>query len=293
MSDSARIPQVSRVRRIVAWTVLVLVALLVSAVIGDTAAASRAEHRLARALQSAPQISQEPQVNLSGFPFFRQAAAGEFSSIDIVAQAVGIGPCGTVIRGACTVDMSARLTDADVGSIWSVDGDTAITVSSLSAETRLDSVNLGRLMGITDMYISTPAPADKIGGGMPALIERTEGVMLSGTVPLPGSPERQGQYPPSAVDYTAPKVKVTVSASIELVDGRIRITADDFYDGPEEHFTADVPAELRSAVLKLFSTTLPALPLAWGTTATSAFARGSDLILTGTQSAATLRPRAY
>lgn len=293
MSDSDRISQVSRGRRVTVVAVLAVVGVLVLAFLADTLAASRAEHRLATAIAEAPEISQEPEVTLSGFPFLTRAGSGEFSTITVDALGVGIGDCGTVTRGQCTVTVRGQLADAVVGSVWDVAGDTSITAARLDAETRIDSVNLGRLMGITDLYLSTPAPEDKIGGGMPALVERTDGLMLSGTVPLPGSPEREGRYPPSASEYRAPTVQVSVTAHVTVVGGRVQIVADGFYDGPEEHFSDDVPEEFRSSVLKLFSTTLPGVPLAWNTHVSRAFARGSDLVLAGEQDHPRLTPATF
>lgn len=293
MSAPTRIRGAARLRRGLAWTVVVLVALLVTASVADLVTASRAEHRMARALMSAPTISYEPEVVYTGWPFLPKAGAGAFERMDVSARGVRIDGCGE--RGACTATLDARLLDAQVGDVWEVTGSSSIRFSSMVAETRLDSVNLGRLMNIIDLYLNTPAPEGKVGAGGPGdgLLERTTGIMLSGTVPLPGSPDTDGRFPPSASEYRHPKVKVSVSARVDVVDGRVRITALKLYDGPEEHFSDDVPAEFRSHVLKLFSTTLPRLPMAWNTAPTSALSRGSDLILIGDAPAGTVRPHAF
>lgn len=116
--------------------------------------------------------------------------------------------------------------------------------------------------------------------------------MISGTVPLPGSPETQDGFPPSAAAYTAPKVKVSVSADVFVVDGRIHIVATDLYDGPEEHYSADVPAEFRSAVLKvLHGAPTPADGV--GGTTKHALSRGSDLIAIGDSGPTVVRPIQY
>lgn len=270
---------------------------LVGALLADLFAASRAEHRLARALMGSPSVTYEPEVMLSGFPFW-PSRHDSFASVQIAARGVtlentGAPACAT--PGTCTVTRSATLHDADLGDLAAIDASSPISFASLDAETRVDSVNLGRLMNIVDLYINTPAPEGKVGGGGPqdGLLERTEGIMLSGTVPLPGSPASDGQYLPSASAYRHPKAKVSVSARVDVVDGRVRITATDFYRGPEEHFSGEVPEEFRSAVLKLFSVTLPALPLAWGTPPTSALSRGSDLVVTGSRGGGTVTPREY
>ncbi|MGB3301226.1 DUF2993 domain-containing protein [Gordonia sp. (in: high G+C Gram-positive bacteria)] len=272
-----------------AWAlVVVVVGALVALVVNDFSA-SRAEHRLARAIQASPGVPFEPDVILGGFPFLAHKSSGEFSSVLISAAGVPIGGCAGTPR--CTSTVDARLHSATLGNTSNIGPETVLHATSMTAETRIDSPTLGRLMGIIDLYVNTPAPEDKAGGGGPGdgLLERTEGIMISGTVPLPGSPETQNGFPPSAAAYTAPKVKVSVSAKVSVVDGRIRIEATDFYNGPEEHYSADVPQEFRSAVLKRFSTTLPALQMAWGATAKHALSRGSDLVAIGETPAVAVR----
>lgn len=293
MSVPSRIAAPGRARRTVAAITVAAVFVLVVAFLADLLAASRAEHRLARALLASPTVAYEPEVMFSGFPFWPNRDDTVYAQVHVSARGVPIDGCAD--RGACHADLDARLHDAVLGDPWRLGPDTELRFAALTAETRIDSVNLGRLMNIVDLYINTPAPEGKVGGGGPqdGLLERTTGIMLSGTVPLPGSPARDGRYPPSAVEYRHPKVKVSVSAHVEVVEGRVRLTADDFYTGPEEHFSADVPAEFRSAVLKFFSVTLPALPLAWNTAPTSALSRGSDLVLQGAAPAGARTPRSF
>ncbi|EGD53624.1 DUF2993 domain-containing protein [Gordonia neofelifaecis] len=282
-----------RYLRIGAWIAVIVVVGSVLALIVDDFAASRAEHRLAVAVQASPGVPFEPDVIMAGFPFLTHRASGDFSSVLISAEGVPIEGCTG--EPVCRSAVDARLQTTDLGDTGAIGPESVLRARSMRAETRIDSPTLGRLMGIVDLYINTPAPEDKVGGGGPGdgLLERTEGIMLSGTVPLPGSPETQNGYPPSAAAYTAPKVKVSVSATVSVVDGRVRIEATDFYDGPEEHYSADVPEEFRSAVLKRFSTTLPALQMAWGTTAKHALSRGSDLVAVGETGPVAVRPTDY
>ncbi|GAC57955.1 hypothetical protein GOHSU_28_00090 [Gordonia hirsuta DSM 44140 = NBRC 16056] len=293
MSTPSRISGAARLRRGLAWSAVAVAIVLAAAFLADLVIASRAEHRLARAVLESPAVVYEPEVMLTAFPFLPAAGSGEFGLVHISARGVPIGGCAD--RGACSADVDARLHDARLGDVWDLTGSTPLAFERLTAETRINSVNLGRLMGIVDLYINTPAPVDKVGGGGPGdgLLERTEGILLSGTVPFPGSPARDGKYPPSASEYSYPKAKVSVSARVAVVDGRVVIEATDFYTGPEEHFADPVPAEFRSHVLKLFSATLPDLPLAWGVPVTSALSRGSDLILLGERSGGTVEARDY
>ncbi|WP_132993092.1 LmeA family phospholipid-binding protein [Gordonia zhaorongruii] len=294
MSTSARIAPRRRVARAVALTVVAAVILLVIGYIADTFAASRAEHRIAVALERSSGIDYEPEVGLGGFPFLTHASSGEFGSMLISARGVAFdGHDDTDYDSTATVD--ARLGDVDTGRVWDVTPQTELTAQSVTAETRINSVNLGRLMGILDLYINTPAPDGKVGGGGPGdgLLERSEGVMLSGTVPLPGSPEHDHGLPPSASGYHHPKVKISVKARLSVVDGRVRIEATDLYDGPEDHYSADLPKEFYSHVLKRFSTTVPVLPMAWDVIPKKAMSRGSDLVVTGERGPGALRVDDY
>ncbi|MCF8588445.1 LmeA family phospholipid-binding protein [Gordonia liuliyuniae] len=293
MSTSARIRPSRRAAQIAAIGAVVVVIVLVIAFLADNLAASRAEHRVAVAIEESGRVDFEPEVNLGGLGFLTRAGDGRFPSMLVSARGVTITGCGD--RGACTATVDARLDDVTTGDIWDVDATTPIRAAAITAETRIDSVNLGRLMGITDLYINTPAPEGKAGGGGPGdgLLERTDGIMLSGTVPYPGSPEYADGLPPSASGYTAPKVKISVSAKVFVVDGRVHVEATGLYDGPEDHYSADVPPEFRAHVLERFSATLPTLPMAWNIAASNALSRGSDLIVAGNNDARIVKPIDY
>lgn len=163
-----------RALRIGAWLVVVAVIAGLLALIVDDVAASRAEHRLARALQSSPGVPFEPDVIMSGFPFLPRSGSGDFSSILISAEGVPIADCGR--DPVCRITVDARLQDAVVGDTGDIGPTTELKAASMHLESRLDSPTLGRLMNIVDLYINTPAPEDKIGGGGPGdgLLERTE-----------------------------------------------------------------------------------------------------------------------
>ncbi|MGO3326889.1 LmeA family phospholipid-binding protein [Gordonia sp. (in: high G+C Gram-positive bacteria)] len=293
MPPSSRIRPSRRAAQIAAITAVVVVIVLVIGFLADTLAASRAEHRVAAAVEESALVDFEPEVTLGGFGFLTRASDGRFPSMAISARGVTITGCGD--RGACTATVDARLGDVTTGDVWKFDATTPIHTGAITAETRIDSVNLGRVMGITDLYINTPAPEGKAGGGGPGdgLLERTDGIMLSGTVPYPDSPEYEHGLPPSASGYTAPKVKISVSARVFVVDGLVHVEATDLYDGPEDHYSADVPPEFRAHVLKRFSSVLPPLPMAWNTVPSKALSRGSDLVVAGNSDQRIVKPIDY
>ena len=297
-----------RARRALIVGVCVVVVLLVVAFLADLGAAARGEYRLSRSLQASPQITFDPEVTLSGFPYVSHAARGEFSGATITARGVAVAGCH--IRRGCTAELGARLGTLSVPDGWSIGPSDTMHAESVDAYTRLDSVNLGRFLGILDLTVNTPAPEGKAGGGGPqdGLLHRSSGVLLTGTVALPPSdsplPSAGGETTPvpadtpSASEYRGRKAKVSVSVDLSIRDGRLHLQATDFYDGPEEHESApelDGPdnAALRAQVLQRFSTTLPPLPLPWGIPATGAHSEGSDVLLVADTGPRDLRPSGF
>ncbi|WP_299574790.1 DUF2993 domain-containing protein [uncultured Williamsia sp.] len=275
-----------RLRRVVWGLVIVVVVAVLGALGTDTAIAINAERSLARAFVEPTNGNRglpfEPEVTISGFPAFRSVADGRYSSIGITARAVPVyaGDSCTV-KDPCHADLRTRLRDVRVpaASISNPfpQGAVFMEVGSATASTTLDSVAMGRLLGIDDLTVNTPAPEGAAGGGGPqdGLLSRTSGVLLTGSVsPGPGRPDE----------------KVSVTVDLSTVGGALRLSATGFYDGPEEHSDTTVAEADRAAVLKRFSATVPGLPMAWGATATSARSSGSDIMIEGTPHSRTWDP---
>lgn len=260
----------------------------VFALLADTLVAMRTEHSFSRSLVSSPRVIYDPEVTLAGFPFVRHAASGEFSGAVITARGVRVD-CPP--PGGCHAELGATLGMSSVPDGFDIDPSDLVHTSSIEAYTRLDSVNLGRFLGIADLSVNTPAPEHKAGAGGPGdgLLQRTNGVLLTGTVPLPPL-DTATPYPPSASEYPGPSVKVSVVVDLSVSDGRLHLTATDFYRGPEEHVEAEVPDDLRGYVLTQFTTTLPRLPMPWGITGRAAHSEGSDVVVTGARGDAEVRP---
>ncbi|MGV9712561.1 LmeA family phospholipid-binding protein [Gordonia sp. NPDC003424] len=277
-----------RTRRIAGIGIVTILVVAAIAVLTDTIVAMRSEASFSQALRASPRVIYDPEVTLGGFPFLTHAAAGEFPGAVITARGVPVACPGP---GACHAELDATLTSLSVSNGFKFESSDLLHTASASAYTRLDSVNLGRFLGIVDLTVNTPAPEGKAGAGGPGdgLLRRTRGVLLTGTVPLPPV-DTSTRFPPSASAYPGPKVKVSVVADLSVADGRLRIDATDFYRGPEEHVDADVPADLRTHVLAQFTATLPALPSPWNIAPRTAYSEGSDVVLEGRQGAADLRP---
>ncbi|MFT4125460.1 MAG: DUF2993 domain-containing protein [Gordonia sp. (in: high G+C Gram-positive bacteria)] len=289
-----------RLRRtgIVALGIVVLLA--AAGILADTVAAARAEQRLSAALATAPGIAHRPEVILGGFPYLPHAADGRFGSVAIAARAVGVPGCA--YGGGCIAELGATLGPFTVADGYAIGPTDTLHTASVTAYTRLDSVNLGRFLGIVDLTVATPAAADRVGGGGPQFgnLERTRDVVLTGTVALPpASLPMPHARPtpatsPAAADYPGPATRVSVTVDLSVRDGRLRLDATGFYTGPERHVTsaelADAPGGLRRAVLNRFSATLPRLPLPWDLPATGAHSSGSDVLLTASAGPRDLRP---
>lgn len=279
-----------RARRTITVLAAAVVVVLIVLLGVDVLVGSRTERSLARSLMTVEAIDYEPEVTIRGTPFLTHAADGSFNSATIQTRGVPIPD-----SAGNWVEMAADLGPFTVPDGFAIGPGDEIRTESVKVFSRIDSVNLGRVLGITDLMINTPAPEGIPGAGGPAdgLQRRTSGFLLTGTVPLPGSPEEQDGLPPSASEYDHPTVRITVTVDVAVVDRRIRITATDFYSGPELHESADIDDADRQAVLDRFSATLPELPMPWNIAPTGAHSAGSDLMMVGSAGPSTLRPADY
>ncbi|GAC53910.1 LmeA family phospholipid-binding protein [Gordonia amicalis] len=279
------------IRKVLVIAVTVAVVAAGSVLLVDVGAAIRSEHRLARALAESPRVPFDPEVTLAGFPFLTQASKGDYSGATIAARGVELPGCEPA-RGICRGELGATLGRFQGPERGDFTGSDVLHTSSISAYTRLDAVTLARYLRITDLTVSTPAPDGKAGGGGPqdGVVSRSEGVVFTGTVALPPDAGLAADDPPSASSFTGPKVRVSVAVDLSVSDGALEIRATDFYTGPERHVDADVPEQMRAAVLDRFSMVLPPLPMAWGLVAQRAESFGGDVQLVADSGPAGLRP---
>ncbi|MFW0796629.1 DUF2993 domain-containing protein [Gordonia sp. CPCC 205515] len=284
-------PPHHRARRIAGIGLLTVVLIAVIALLTDTFVAMRSEGSFSRSLLASPRVIYDPEVTLGGFPFLRHAAAGEFTGAVITARGV---PVTCPPPGGCHAELGATLGELSVPDGFDIGPSDLVHTSSIDAYTRLDSVNLGRFLGIIDLSVNTPAPENRAGAGGPGdgLLRRTTGVLLTGTVPLPPV-DTETRFPPSASEYPGSTVKVSVVVDVSVTDGRLHLRATDFYRGPEEHVDADVPDDLRDYVLGKFTATLPRLPMPWDIAPQAAHSEGSDVLLEGTRDRADVRPEDF
>ncbi|NMO04407.1 DUF2993 domain-containing protein [Gordonia sp. TBRC 11910] len=284
-------PRLRRAFVIIAAAVVVAV---VAAFVVDTGLGARGESRLSHSLQTSPRLEFAPEVTFGGFPFVTHAAAGDFTSLTVTARGVALPRAGSAACRAtqCWAELGVNATGVRTGAdAWSLSPDAALSLDAVTAYAKLDSVNLGRMLDLTDLSVNTPAPQGKAGGGGPGdgLLERTSGVLLTGTVALPPDAATTSSVPPSASKYTGPKVRVSVTVDLSVRADSLILTPTDFYDGPEEHASDDVPTQYRAAVLRRFGAAVPMPPLPWGVNPTSANSAGSDVLIKGSATARVVR----
>ena len=245
----------------------VLITLLV-ATIADFASAAYAEYRYSTALREASDLEFDPEITVSGFPFVDQAAGDTYGQIGITARGADLGDGR---RG----DLRSKLSDVRrAEGKWVIGQNTELTAAKATASLKIDSVNLGRFLGIVDLTVTTPAPEDKAGGGGPGdgILSTSTGVILTGTVNV-SDPRNSGHSSGQR------REKVSVAVDLSVRGGALHIDARNLYSGPAEHVESDVPPGAEPMVLAQFTKTLPVLPLPWSLPAVEAASQGSDVVL--------------
>lgn len=283
-----------RARRAGAVVLIAVIAVMVVAFGTDTTLGARSEYSLSQSLRAAPRLEFDPEVTLGGFPFVRQAQTGVFGSLVVTARGVAMPRAGSraCVATQCRAELGAEVTGVDAGRpAWSWQPDELVHFDALRAYSKLDSVNLGRMLDIVDLTVNTPAPENEAGGGGPGdgLLERSSGVLLTGTVALPPEAANRSPVVPSASAYRGDKVRVSVNVDLSATGNALRLTATGFYTGPEQHADGVVPDRYRQAVLDRFSAVVALPPLPWGVVATGAHSAGSDVLITGTAHDRTVR----
>jgi hypothetical protein len=245
-----------------AGVVLAIVVLLVAAAGIDFGATIYAEYRLARTMRDTAQLGFDPFVAILGFPVIPQAMRDHYDELEIKASAVD-----RPLIGKATLEAtmhSIDLTDAS----WLIRSDAKLPVGKLESRIIIDSLHLGRYMGIRDLMVEAPPQEtnDATGGTTESGISGSHGLVFTGT-------------PKSA--HFDKRVSVAMDLSIAGDDKTTLVfTPTGVLTGPD---TANqkVPADKRDAVLAAFAGRLPNQRLPFEVTPTSQGVRGSDVIIEG------------
>jgi hypothetical protein len=235
---------------------------LVGAAGVDFGTAVYAEYRLSRTLRDGAHLGSDPFVAILAFPIIPQALAGRYDELEIKANAVD-----HPLVGKATLEATMHSIDlADTS--WLIRPDAKLPVGKLESRIIIDSVHLGRYIGITDLMVEAPPQEtnDATGGTTESGISGGQGLVFTGT-------------PKSA--HFDKRVSVSVDLSVAGDDRTTLVfTPTGVLTGPN---TANqkVPDDRRAAVLAAFTSRLPDQRLPFGVTPTSQGARGSDVIIEG------------
>jgi LmeA-like phospholipid-binding len=244
--------------------------IVVGAVGVDYGTSIYAEYRLSSTVRKAAHLGSDPFVAILAFPFIPQALHGHYNELEIKANTVDHAMVGKATLEATMY--SIDLTNAS----WLIRPDAKLPVGRLESRIIIDSMHLGRYLGMNDLMVEAP-PAETnnaTGGTTESGISSGHGLVFSGT--------------PKSADFDH-RVSVSVDLAIAPDDpATLVFTPTGILTGPD---TADqtVPDDKRDAVLHAFTARLPNQRLPFGIAPTSEGARGSDVIIEGVARGVTIR----
>jgi hypothetical protein len=248
---------------------LAVVIVLVGAAGVDFGVSIYAEYRLARTMRETARLGFDPFVAIIAFPLIPQAMRHRYDDLEIKATAVD-----RPIIGKATLEAtmhSIDLTDAS----WLIRPHAKLPVGKLESRIIIDSLHLGRYLGMRDLIVEAPSKDtnNATGGTTESGISGSHGLVFTGT--------------PRTANFDK---RVSVAVDLSMAgDAKTTLvfTPTDVLTGPN---TANqkVPADRHDAVLAAFTGMLPDQKLPFGVAPTSQGARGSDVIIEGITSGLTI-----
>jgi LmeA-like phospholipid-binding len=237
--------------------------IVVGAVGVDYGSSIYAEYRLSSSVRRAANLGSDPFVAILAFPFIPQAIRHHYNQLEIKANQVE-----HEMVGKATLEATMYSVDLAYAS-WLIGPEAKLPVGKLESRIIIDSIHLGRYLGITDLMVEAPAKETNTatGGVTASGISDSHGLVFSGT-------------PPKSAGFDH-RVSVSVDLSIATDDpATLVLTPTGVLTGPDTANQA-VPDDKRDAVLHAFSARLPNQRLPFGVSPTSEGARGSDVIIEG------------
>jgi hypothetical protein len=241
----------------------ILVAVLALSAIGvDYGTSIYAEYRLSSSVRKAAKLGTDPFVAIVAFPFLPQAMRGNYSQVEIKANAIDHAR-----TGRATLEATMYSVDLAQAS-WLIGPDAKLAVGKLESRIIVDSTHLGRFMGISDLMVEAPPKETNTstGGVTASGISDSHGLVFTGTPKSAGFDRR---------------VSVSVDLSIAPDDPATLVFTPTGVLTGSDTANQTVPADRRDAVLHAFSGRLPDQRLPFGVAPTTEGARGSDVIIEG------------
>ncbi|MBS4727560.1 mannan chain length control protein LmeA [Mycobacterium sp. SM1] len=254
-----------RVRKVlmgVAGAVLAVAVAVTAAIVVDFGTSIYAEYRLSRAVREAAGLGSDPFVAILGIPFIPQAISHHYNELEIKANAVD-----HAMVGKATLEATMHSINLAYAS-WLIKPHAKLPVGKLESRIIIDSVHLGRYLGISDLMVEAPPQEtnDATGGTTESGISSSHGLVFTGT--------------PKSANFDK-RVSVSVDLSMAGDDRTTLVfTPTGILTGPD---TADqkVPVDKKDAVLAAFRQRLPDQKLPFAVAPTAQGARGSDVIIEG------------
>ena len=221
-----------------------------------------AEYQLSVAVRRAAHLSSDPFVAILGFPFIPQAMNDHYDELEIKANAVDHAAVGKATLEATMHSVDLR------ESSWLINSQAKLPVGKLESRVIIDSVHLGRYLGISDLMVEAPPQEtnDATGGTTESGISNSHGLVFTGT--------------PKSANFDK-RVSVSVDLSMAGTESStLVLTPTGILTGPDTA-NQQVPDDKRDAVLAAFRQRVPDQRLPFGVAPTSQGARGSDVIIEG------------
>jgi hypothetical protein len=262
---------------------LVLAGLLVAA---DFGSAALAESAVSRQMRSQLGLQDDPAVRINGFPFLTQAISGTYSSVDVDANRISVGDLRELSVSAQLRDVEAPL------SMLLGSGPKTLDVREVEGTVRVPANDLERLVpDVADLRIETldaqalEQAAEDADDPVLAELDPERSVRLVGNAALPASlpvalPGLSGGV----------EIEVTVIASLELSDGRIRIEPRDVRLGGAAAGLPDIPSSLLASYADRFEVPIDPGRLPLEVTPTDVRAVNGQIEVSGKASDLTLGP---
>ncbi len=251
-----------RVRKVLIVLTVAVIAVAVGAVGVDYATSIYAEYRLSTTVRKVAKLGSDPFVAILAFPFIPEAMRRHYNELEIKANAVD-----HALTGKATLEATMHSIDLTYAS-WLIRPEAKLPVGELESRIIIDSVHLGRYLGISDLMVDAPPREtnDATGGTTESGISSSHGLVFTGTPKSAGFDHR-----------------VSVSVDLSMAPGNqatLVFTPTGVLTGPD---TANqpVPDDKRDAVLHAFSSSLPGQTLPFGVAPQTVGARGSDVIIEG------------
>ena len=212
--------------------------IVVGAVVVDYGASIYAEYRLSTTVRKAADLGSDPFVAILAFPFVPQAMAGRYNELEIKANAVD-----HAMVGKATLEATMHSIDLTYAS-WLIRPDAKLPVGKLESRIIIDSMHLGRYLGINDLMVEAPPQEtnDATGGTTESGISGNHGLVFSGT--------------PKSANFDR-RVSVSIDLSIAPEDqATLVFTPTGILMGPDTA-NQQVPDDKRDAVLRAFALGCP------------------------------------